>query len=75
MMPGTSTDWYDESLRTALIHNHSIDISGGTDKASYSVGMNYMFQEGIMDAKNEYERLNIRAKADYNVKQLAENRS
>lgn len=67
MMPGTSTDWYDELLRTALIHNHSIDISGGTDKASYSVGMNYMFQEGIMDAKNEYERLNIRAKADYNV--------
>lgn len=63
--PSMNTDWYKELLRTALIHNHSLDITGGSDKTTYSVGMSYLFQEGIMDAKNEYERLNMRAKADY----------
>ena len=64
--PGINTDWYKELLRTALIHNHSLDITGGSDKTTYSVGMSYLYQEGIMDAKNEYERFNMRAKADYN---------
>lgn len=65
--PGANTDWYKELLRTALVHNHSIDVSGGTEKAAYSVGANYLYQEGIMDSENEYERFNLRAKADYNA--------
>lgn len=60
-----NTSWYDELLRTAITHNHSVDISGGTDKASYSVGASYLFQEGIMDAKNDYNRFNLRTQADY----------
>lgn len=67
LAPDANTDWYEQLLRTAFIQNHSLDISGGTTKAAYSVGMNYTFQEGIMDAKNEYERFNFRAKADYTV--------
>lgn len=67
LTPGTSTDWYKELLRTALTHNHSLDVTGGTDKVAYSVGLNYLYQEGIMDAKNDYERFNIRTKADYNA--------
>lgn len=63
--PAANTNWYDELLRTAIMHNHSIDISGGTEKAAYSVGANYLFQEGIMDAENEYERFNLRTKVDY----------
>lgn len=60
-----NTNWYDELLRTAITHNHSLDISGGTDKASYSVGASYLYQEGIMDAKNDYNRFNLRTQADY----------
>ena len=37
----SDTDWYDELLRTAVITNHSLNISGGTDKANYGVGMSY----------------------------------
>lgn len=65
--PVADTDWYNELLRTAVIHNHSIDVSGGTEKAVYSVGANYLYQEGIMNAENEYQRFNLRAKADYNA--------
>lgn len=65
--PAVNTDWYDELLRTALMHNHSLDITGGSDKTTYSVGLSYLYQEGIMKAKNEYERFNLRTRADYNA--------
>lgn len=61
------TNWYDELLRTAVTHNHSLDISGGTEKAAYSVGASYLFQEGIMNAENDYTRFNLRTQADYRV--------
>lgn len=61
------TDWYDEILRTALTYNHSIDVSGGTEKATYSVGASYLYQDGILDAENSYKRFNMRAQADYRV--------
>jgi TonB-linked SusC/RagA family outer membrane protein len=62
-----STDWYKELVRTALMHNHSIDVSGATDATSYSFGGSYLFQEGIMDASNDFERFNIRARIDQQV--------
>lgn len=67
IIPAVSTDWYKELLRTAQMQNHALDITGGSDKVAYSVGLNYLFQEGIMDAVNDYERFNIRAKSDYFV--------
>lgn len=65
LIPSTDTDWYDEITRNAIIHSHSLDISGGTEKAAYVVGVNYFYQEGIMKAKSDYERINVRTKADY----------
>ncbi len=63
----TSTDWYEQLLRNAIMHNHSLDISGASDKTSYSVGANYFYQEGIMNAKNDYDRYNFRARLDQKV--------
>jgi TonB-linked SusC/RagA family outer membrane protein len=63
----TSTDWYSELLRTAPMHSHALDISGGTDKTNYSVGINYFYQQGIMKAENDYQRLNFRARLDQKV--------
>jgi TonB-linked SusC/RagA family outer membrane protein len=62
-----SVDWYSELLRNAITHNHSLDISGATDKTIYSLGVNYFYQEGIMKAKNDYERYNFRARIDQKV--------
>jgi len=57
LSPTTSTDWYDELLRNeALITNHGIDLLGGSDKVTYSAGFNYTYQNGIMDAKNDFKR-------------------
>jgi TonB-linked SusC/RagA family outer membrane protein len=62
-----STDWYKQLTRTAGITSHSLDISGSTEKSTYSFGGNYFFQEGIMEATNNYQRFNIRGRLDQNV--------
>ena len=61
------TDWYDELLRTAMITNHSLSISGGSENATYSVGLSYLSQDGIMDVENYYRRTNFRAALDYDA--------
>ena len=64
-VPDINTDWYKEILRPAGIQNHSLNVSGGNDKATYSIGANYFAQEGILDMKNEYNRFNLRTKIDF----------
>ncbi|WP_166437198.1 TonB-dependent receptor [Niastella caeni] len=59
--PSTSTDWYDEIMKSsALMHNHSIDLAGGASKVNYTLGLNYLYQDGIMETENNYKRYNIR---------------
>lgn len=66
--PTTSTDWYDELLRDqALLTNHGIDLQGGSDKVTYSFGINYTYQNGIMEAENNFKRYNIRLQVEANA--------
>lgn len=62
------TDWYDQLLRTAVMTNHSLNVSGGTDKATYSAGLSYLAQDGVMDVENYYRRLNFRTALDFDAK-------
>ena len=62
------TDWYAELVKPALTHSHSVDLSGGTEKSNYSVGLSYYYQDGIMNyCENDYDRLNFRARLDQNM--------
>lgn len=62
---GVSTDWYKELVHSALMHSHSLDLSGGTEKTNYSVGLSYFYQDGIMNyCANDYNRFNLRARLD-----------
>ena len=62
---GADSDWYDMLLREAVITDHSLSIDGGSEKATYSMGVNYTYQNGILKAENDYKRINFRAAADY----------
>jgi len=66
-IPNVNTDWYDEILRQAFIQNHSIGVTGGTESATYSLGLSNFEQEGILKMKNEYERFNIRSKLNVDI--------
>ncbi len=64
-VPDVNTDWYKEIIRSGAIQNHSLAVAGGNSDATYSLGVSYFSQEGILDMKNEYERFNLRSKVDY----------
>ncbi len=63
-IPNVNTDWYAEIMKkSARQQNHSVSIMGGSVGSSYSLGVSYFEQQGLLEtAKNSYERLNIRGK-------------
>ncbi len=64
-VPDVNTDWYDQVLRAAPMQNHSLNVMGGGENTSYSIGGGYFSQDGILDTKNDYERFNLRSKIDF----------
>ncbi len=60
-----NTNWYDQLLRPAVITNHSLTINGGGEKATYGIGISYLYQNGIMNTTNDYNRMTIRGNVDY----------
>lgn len=63
--PSTNTDWYDELTRSnALLSNQSVTIRGGGEKVTYSIGLNYIYQNGVMKAKNDYTKYNFHLQLD-----------
>ncbi|MFV0606512.1 MAG: SusC/RagA family TonB-linked outer membrane protein [Niabella sp.] len=44
---GYNTDWQNEMLKTAQIHNTNINLSGGTDALRYNISGNYFHNEGV----------------------------
>jgi iron complex outermembrane receptor protein len=57
-----NTKWCKELTRTAVSHNHSIGISGGTDKFNYRASLAYLNQPGIA-INSGLDRLNARFNA------------
>lgn len=41
-----NTDWFDKLFSNAIMHNHSVSISGGTDKAQYYASLSAMYDPG-----------------------------
>lgn len=41
-----NTDWFDELFSTDIVQNHSMSISGGTEKSQYYVSMSAMLDPG-----------------------------
>ncbi len=63
---GQNTDWYDESTQRGYSQDHSISISGGSQKAQYRVSFNYYNSEGTTIGEG-YDRFSSRINLDYNI--------
>ena len=46
--PGTTNDWVGAILRTGIAHNHTIGVTGGTEKFNYRGSVTYLNQQGIV---------------------------
>lgn len=49
-------EWY---LKPALMHNHHISMSGGTDDVSFTSSFGYLGQQGIING-TDYNKINFR---------------
>jgi len=61
------TDWHDEIFHTAPIQEYNLNVSGGSGKANYFVGLNYYDQEGTIRFTN-FERYSLRANSQFSPK-------
>jgi TonB-linked SusC/RagA family outer membrane protein len=58
---GNGTDWQDEVFQNAPIQNYNLNLNGGSEKSTYSIGGSFLNQEGIVGgAKAGYRRYNAR---------------
>jgi TonB-linked SusC/RagA family outer membrane protein len=63
---GKGTDWYHQILRNALITNHQVSVSGGSDRSTFNFSLGYLHQEGIVET-NDYTRYTVRLQNDFQV--------
>jgi TonB-linked SusC/RagA family outer membrane protein len=60
------TTWIDEVTRTGLSQNYNLDVSGGTDRHTYGVGVTYSNTQGILKY-NEMDMLTARLNNTYKL--------
>ncbi|MEO7988885.1 MAG: TonB-dependent receptor [Chryseolinea sp.] len=60
------TDWYKTITRKALVMNHDLSLSGGSQNSTFYVGMNYYKQDGIV-IKNFSQRFSARVNSEFKM--------
>ncbi|MDB5250342.1 MAG: SusC/RagA family protein, partial [Segetibacter sp.] len=64
--PGlVNTDWQEEIFRKALIQDHSVSVSGGSENLRYYTSLEYLNQDGIIINSN-FKRYGARVNLDGN---------
>jgi len=61
-----STNWQRELFRNALVTDHSVNVSGGTEKVQGTLGASYFDQQGIVK-ESGYKRMSIRSSLNYHI--------
>ena len=61
-----NTNWFDELFSTAIMHNHSVSVSGGTDKGQYYASLSAMFDPGWYKA-SKVQRYTANINTTYNL--------
>ncbi|HBO28586.1 MAG: SusC/RagA family TonB-linked outer membrane protein [Leeuwenhoekiella sp.] len=62
------TDWQDEGYKDGYIMNHNFNISGGSEKTSYFVSLDYLDNEGtLVGSGPDYKRYSFRVNSDTEV--------
>ncbi|MDR2145837.1 MAG: TonB-dependent receptor, partial [Tannerella sp.] len=67
---GPGTDWQDELFNQAMMQNHNLSISGGSDNITYNLSAGYSNQDGIAEGSG-FKRLSLSGSFDSQVKEWA----
>ncbi|GAB3033868.1 SusC/RagA family TonB-linked outer membrane protein [Spirosoma pulveris] len=61
-----NTDWFKAITRTGFQQNHSLSVSGGTEKTTYLFSAGYFTEKGILKG-TDYSRLTLRLNNEYTL--------
>lgn len=62
----SGTDWQDLVYRTAMLHSHNVNVSGGSDNTRYYTSFGYYDQDGII--KNSgFKRYSFRGNIEHDL--------
>ena len=61
---GKGTDWQEEIFEATPMQNHSLSLSGGSDRTAFSVSGNYLDQRGII-INSFYKQSQLRSTLDH----------
>ncbi len=64
--PPHNTDWQQELFRAAPMQNYNLDISGGGENSTYSIGLGYFDETGTM-VGSEFQRYSLRGNYQFSV--------
>ncbi|MFV0346479.1 MAG: SusC/RagA family TonB-linked outer membrane protein [Bacteroidales bacterium] len=65
---GSGTDWIDEMMyNNAVTQNYSLSLNGGNNVSTYSMGLSYTGQEGIVGGPDvsDYDRYTFRINSEH----------
>ena len=63
---GTGTDWQDLLFPGGAIYNAHLNISGGSEKATYSISLDYFDEKGVVPS-TFYKRYSFRNNLDFQL--------
>ena len=64
-----NTDWFDEVFKLGTRQNHNVNLSGGSDKSTYNVGIDYFDQKGVVEGSGpDFKRYTVRVNNTMDVK-------
>ncbi|AMR28806.1 hypothetical protein A0257_18030 [Hymenobacter psoromatis] len=59
-----TTDWWKEISQPGLTQNYAVGLSGGSDKVTYSTGVSYYKERGLVRG-SDFDRFVLRLKTQY----------
>lgn len=66
LVRASDTDWMDEIFRTALLTNHQVTISNGTEKAKSLFSLGYSNNQGTQ-IHSFFKKYSVRVNTEYNL--------
>ena len=66
LLDNLNYNWLDKAWDASLTHNHSVNVSGGTEKITYFAGVSY-FNQGANLGEVDYKRFTYRTGIDISV--------
>jgi len=63
----SDTDFQSKLFQTGIAHTHSLSASGGTENATFSAGVGYLDQDGIV-ITSRYKRLSTHLNGDLKIR-------